>query len=333
MPLYCAPELQGDKCTDSRCRYRHDILRCELCRRSFPAALLNQHENGKLHLSNVHLSGLLSPVDQWTSLPSPSFQSASLSPQPQIISPPSEGNTSITKTGADPRVIVSGEGGVDLIVEGKGTAAYPDFPVVTCKITIEKTEVVSSLFVESMTLAYSLDERRWCESFSASVHELGFSLFSRSFSAYLIGKTDVVKKKMPRIIVVSFEPPYAGTFHAMLKINFGDRARPYDGGFTVTCGLRGHASLPANSSVGPASSGDDVSSVTVLEETPEDGLEDPGITVSPDFALDFSVESLRPNEPFATQTKEFVITRSESSHILVSFIAARIYSPEDSMIK
>lgn len=119
----------------------------------------------------------------------------------------------------------------------------------------------------------------------------------------------------------------------MLKINFGDGVRLNGGGFTVTCGLRGHASLPASPSVGLASSGDDVPSVTVLEETPEDGLEDPGITVSPDFALDFSVESLRPNEPFATQTKEFVITRSESSHILVSFTAARIYPPDDSMIE
>jgi hypothetical protein len=341
MPPYCATELQGDKCTDSWCQYRHDILRCELCGRSFPAPLLQQHENGKLHLSNVHLSGLLSDqrdttsIDQWTSPPSSPFESASLSSEPQMTPPPSEGNTSITKTGAgvDPRVIVSGEGGVDFIVEGKGTAAYPKFLVAKRKITIEKTEVVSSLSVESLTLAYSLDECRWCESFSASVHELGFSLYSRSFSAYLIGATDVVKKRKPRTIVVSFEPPYAGTFNAMLKINFGDRTRPHTGGFTVTCGLRGHAGLPASSSVVPASGGDDVPSDTVFKDTPEDGLEDPGITVSPDLALDFSVESLDPNEPFPTQTKKFVITRSESSHILVSFTAARICSPEDSMIE
>jgi hypothetical protein len=58
----------------------------------------------------------------------------------------------------------------------------------------------------------------------------------------------------------------------MLKINFGNRARPYNGGFTVTCELRGHASPPASPSNGPASSGDDVPSVTVLEKTPEDGF-------------------------------------------------------------
>jgi hypothetical protein len=118
-------------------------------------------------------------VEKWTSPPSSAFQSASLSPQPQpqITSPPSEGNTSITKTGADPRVIVSGEGGVDFIVEGKGTTAYPDFPAANRNITIEKTEVLSSLSVESMTLAYSPGQCQWCETFSASIQELRILTF------------------------------------------------------------------------------------------------------------------------------------------------------------
>ena len=174
MPAYCSTELQGDKCIDSRCQYRHDILRCELCRRSFPAPLLKQHENGNLHLSNVHLSELLS--DRWDTTPvdhstSPSLQSASLSPEPQITFVPPEDSTFITETvaSADPRVIVSGEGVVDFIVEGKGTAAYPDFPVVNRNITVKKTEVVSGLSVESMVLAYSPGQCRWCESFSASI--------------------------------------------------------------------------------------------------------------------------------------------------------------------
>jgi hypothetical protein len=127
---------------------------------------------------------------QWTPLPRRSMNfstvfSLSVS-NPQSRTPNHlatiRGNTSITtKTGADPRVIVSGEGGVDFVVKGKGTTAHPNFFVAKCKITIEKTEVVSSLSVESMILAYSQDGCRWCESFSASVHESGFSLLLAVF--------------------------------------------------------------------------------------------------------------------------------------------------------
>ena len=181
MPPYCATELQGYKCTDNQCQYRHDILRCELCGRSFPAPLLNQHENGKLHLSNVYLSGLLSDhttdIDSWGTAQSPPSQSTSRSPQLPVTSPPPEGDTFITVTVADPRVIVSGEEGLNFIVEGKGTATCPNFPVVNCNITIEKTEVVSSLFVESITLAYSPGQHGWCECFSASIKELGILTF------------------------------------------------------------------------------------------------------------------------------------------------------------
>jgi hypothetical protein len=331
MPAYCATELQGDKCTDILCQYRHDVLRCELCRRSFPAALLNQHESGKLHLSNVYLSDLPDEwdpvaIDPWTSLPSSPSQSAPFGPEHQIASPPSEGNTFTTV--ADPRVIVSGEDGLDFIVEGKRIATYLDFPVVSCNISIEKTDVMSSLSVEYMSLAHTPSQGQWCECFSTSIKKSHISF--HSFSVSLNGPTDTVRKRKPRTIIVSFKAPHAGAFHAMLEINFSDKTRPYDREFAVTRELRGYASLPASASVGSAGNGDVPS---VLEDMTEN--QDLGITVSPDFALDFYIESLRPSEPFATQTKKLVITRSlfDSSYPSVSFTAARIYSPEASMIE
>jgi hypothetical protein len=54
------------------------------------------------------------------------------------------------------------------------------------------------------------------------------------------------------------------------------------------------------------------------------------ITVSHDFGLDFSVECTRSDEPFATQTKELVITKSSTSPS-VSFKAATIRSSDSSV--
>ena len=339
MPAYCSTELQGIKCTDALCQYRHDIIRCEPCGRSFPASLLDQHENGKLHLGNVDLSTLPPPTDlwdaangwdtvsieprTWASLASRYYrspQSASLSPQsspPQLTSALSPRNT--FGAVADPRVIVSVENGLDFVVEGTGIATYPCFPVIRDNILIEKTTVVSSLSVESMTLESSPSQ--WCEWFGPSIKTSYVS--PHSFSASLVGMTAVIRKKKPRTILVSFNAPHAGTFHAILKINLSDKTRPHDPEFTIRRELRGRAVLPASDGL---DSNGDVSSLS--EEMAES--EDNVLIISPEFALEFSVESPRPNEPFPTQTKQLSITRS--SDTLVSFTAARIYSPDDSMI-
>lgn len=161
MPAYCATELQGAKCTDDRCQYRHDIIRCEPCGRSFPASLLNQHESGKLHFWTVHYSNGPSTNSGTPAQHSPSGSSPS-SPQTtpsQTILSPSLGDPSTTVP--DPRVIVSAERGLDFMVEGMETAGSPSFPVTSGIITIEKTTVVSSLSVESMTVESS--PARWCE--------------------------------------------------------------------------------------------------------------------------------------------------------------------------
>jgi hypothetical protein len=55
-----------------------------------------------------------------------------------------------------------------------------------------------------------------------------------------------------------------------------------------------------------------------------------GITVSHDFGLEFSVECPSSDEPFATQTKELIITKSSETP-LVSFITAMVRSPDDSV--
>jgi hypothetical protein len=55
-----------------------------------------------------------------------------------------------------------------------------------------------------------------------------------------------------------------------------------------------------------------------------------GITVPHDIGLEFSVECLSSDEPFATQTKELIITKSSETP-LVSFIAAMVRSPDDSV--
>ena len=91
----------------------------------------------------------------------------------------------------------------------------------------------------------------------------------------------------------------------------------------MTRELRGRAILPA--SAGPVSNGD-----TPNTEMVDDELEYGGITVFPHFALDFSVESLQSNEPFPTQTKDLIITKS-STIPFVSFAAARVYSLDTSI--
>lgn len=185
---------------------------------------------------------------------------------------------------------------------------------------IEKTTVVSSLSIESMTLESSPGQ--WCERFGPSVRNSYVSPLS--FSASLLGVTAVIRKKKPRTILVSFKAPHAGTFHAILRINLSDKTRLHDHEFTIRRELRGQAILPTS---GNLDSDGDVPSL--LEEMAES--EDNGLVISPDFALDFSVESPRLNEPFTTQTKRLTITRS--SNTLVSFTAARVYSPDNSMIR
>ena len=116
---------------------------------------------------------------------------------------------------------------------------------------------------------------------------------------------------------MSFQPSRAGSFHSVLRIAFSDKGRNNEV-FTVTRELRGRAILPGRSAV----NGDGPHNV-------EDG-ESTGINISHDFGLEFSAERPSFDEPFPTQAKELIITKSSNSP-LVSFIAAMVRSPDDSV--
>jgi hypothetical protein len=153
MVAYCATKLQGAKCVDSRCQYSHDIVHCKPCGRSFPASLLPLHQNNEQHLRSVASNG-----HPKTSTP----RSLSQSPLPapsSSTSRPSGGNTPTIDEG--PRVTVSDEGGLVFVAEGMETADGPSFSSISHTILIEKTNVLSSLAVQSMKLTPSPNP--WCE--------------------------------------------------------------------------------------------------------------------------------------------------------------------------
>lgn len=149
-PRYCTTAQSGRSCTDSTCSMRHDVIRCEPCNLSVRSGSLQQHESGRQHLRNVASSG---------SQPSAPSQTASTI-QPALsanISPPAGGSTS-TRDHTDPRVNVSGEGGLDFFVEGSGASTNPFFPPTTHKVRIDMS---SSLSLQAVTLTPYYGS--WCE--------------------------------------------------------------------------------------------------------------------------------------------------------------------------
>jgi hypothetical protein len=130
-----------------------------------------------------------------------------------------------------------------------------------------------------------------------------------------------VQKNKAREVIVSFQPSRVGSFHAVLGIAFSDKGRANDREFTVTRELRGRAILPGR----PTINGDGPHDL----EDVEDG-EGTGISVSHDFGLEFSAERPSSDEPFATQAKELIITKSSKTP-LVTFVTATARSPEDSV--
>ena len=175
---YCTAILQGDNCTDHRCPYRHDVLRCEPCGRSFPASLLSQHQSGSPHLRNIAANGTTNPSTSQQPLPS---QQAAPNPQstpPKNASPQSGSDSPILVINPPRRVTVSHEDGLDFVVVGAGTPADPIFRSINHTILIEGINMVSSLIVRSMTLSPSPSP--WCEWFSHPVlisHDFSWQLY------------------------------------------------------------------------------------------------------------------------------------------------------------
>ena len=179
MAAYCATTLQGDKCTDSRCPYRHDILRCEPCGRSVPASSFQQHQKGKEHLRNVASNRPTKPGTPPSQRPPPGAQPSNrqLTPR-ENTPPPSEVKTLITD--ADPRVTLSGGGVLDFVAEGTGTEGDSSFPDIRHTVLIEKTKLSSSLSVQSIALVPSPSP--WCEWLSSvysKISHLSYSQFRR----------------------------------------------------------------------------------------------------------------------------------------------------------
>jgi hypothetical protein len=154
---YCATTLLGDMCVDSRCSYSHDISHCEPCGRSFPASLFEGHINGNSHVASKTPT---TPSTPRKPPPEPILPTPK-STTPRITSPPPRCDPPILQT--DPRVTVSHEDGLDFVAEGTGTVADPSFPSISHVMSIEGTNVESTLFVKFVTLIPFLSP--WCVRF------------------------------------------------------------------------------------------------------------------------------------------------------------------------
>lgn len=116
-----------------------------------------------------------------------------------------------------------------------------------------------------------------------------------------------------------FRAPRVGTFQGILGITFRDKTQSNEE-FTVTCELRGRATLPsAASSPEPSNKADG------------DGTksERAGVIVSHNLGVEFSVERSRLDEPFDKLTKKLDISKT-SAIPLVSFKEARVNSVDES---
>ena len=184
MAAYCATTLQGDKCTDSRCPYRHDILRCEPCGRSLPAPSLQHHQKGKEHLRNVASNRPTKPGTPPSQRRPPQGAQPSnrqFTPRENTPPPPSEVKTLIADV--DPRVTVSGGGVLDFVAEGTGTEGNASFPDIRHTVLIEKTKLSSSLSVQSIALVPSPSP--WCEWLSSLYSKISHFLIAVSSRPYL----------------------------------------------------------------------------------------------------------------------------------------------------
>lgn len=145
MVALCSTVLTGGTCTNSACRNRHNISRCESCGCFLPAGSLEQHRSGKKHLRNVVANGTPTPVESPPTPPS----DLPISP---LVSPPGASSSAISSPTYDPCFTVSHESGLDFEVEGTKIAGQHSFPPVSLAILIEETEAVSRLSIPAVKL-------------------------------------------------------------------------------------------------------------------------------------------------------------------------------------
>src|SRR6266404_392280 len=183
------------------------MIYCEPCGCYVSDNILTQHNEGRKHLRKIAANG--TTVTNTV----PPHQRALLGlPNP------------------DPRVKVSHEDGLDF-VEGEGIEQV---------ILIERTEEFSSLsFRVNKPVVGARTPASWCALFDDSIRKSHALL--GSFEVSLPGETSVVRRRKPRRVLVSFQPPHAGTFHMFLDIIFNDSSVPSEAEFVVRRELRGRA--------------------------------------------------------------------------------------------
>jgi len=139
---------------------------------------------------------------------------------------------------------VSHEDGLDFLVEGTEGAGWPSFLFSPSPakqiILIEKTRAFSSLsFRANQRSDDAQTPASWCALFDNLIRNSHALLVS--FEVSVPGETSVVRRRKPRRVIVSFQPPHAGTFHMFLDIIFNDSSVPSEAEFVVRRELRGRA--------------------------------------------------------------------------------------------
>ena len=145
----------------------------------------------------------------------------------------------------------------------------------------------------------------------------------------------MVREGEPRIIIVSFQAPHAGTFRMSLEIVFSHKTRQSDREFVVLRELSWQATLPSSPApVGSEGTGitvshdwaDDHASLSTDEEEELPDGDGTGISVSDEDGVNFGiVERKRRNGPFATPSSPLTINLAEGFPA-VTFVKARIRS-------
>lgn len=145
----------------------------------------------------------------------------------------------------------------------------------------------------------------------------------------------MVRRNRPRRILVSFQPPYAGTFLASLRITFKyiKKIGSSVENFTLSRELRGRATLPS-SRVGraqprePSPRSDRVEDYEALSQEEEVVLDsqDTGISVSNEDGMDIEpVKRNGLNGPFETSLSSVTINHA-NGFPPVTFVDAKIRS-------
>lgn len=146
------------------------------------------------------------------------------------------------------------------------------------------------------------------------------------FSAQFEGDSKQITPKRRRTMSLTFSPQQEGNYEAVLEITFCDRKRKVN--FVIERKVHGIAKEPINDRVGDWA--DDYESLSTDEEEELPDGDGTGISVSDEDGVDFGiVERKRRNGPFATPSSSLTIEHEEGFPA-VTFVKARVRSPDGS---